>query len=334
MSSLSLANLKKRNNLEILRAKINVGYKFELINSKKLSYNKDSVVISPEPTLLDALKNASKDPDNAAVALQAFMVRNSLQLPTEDGKIVPSSHLIKTRDFGSRHSADIYIQETREFNQLKKALNTITVFGLRPVDLFVTTSTGNLVWFDNVTKVVASTSPRGNPEKADFMLVNDKSQCVCKISHKSGNKARHFMQWSGIKHFADHPEIVDFGEKLKLSLTNKSIYPKTTVFASKLKDKELKKKAMFGFGEMEVDLVIQGKISFVQAQEFFDKNPTYEIVGSSFLLSNKDDIDQVPADYEPILLTKHAAGKASFGIAGCRAMIYPYSGKTIHHFFV
>lgn len=326
MAGLSLSQLKKRRNLEILRSKILIGVKFSLWDQKKEQHSHhgtDSVEIEPSQKLLDALKIASLDIDNAEVHLQDYMRGKGLYLPTTSGLEVPTGHIYKSKDFGSIHSEDTYSRENREFNNFRKSLRKQTVMGLLPIEIVLTSQDKNIFSLLGVADIVLPENPKGNPAKADFVFTGKDNKTVSKISHKYGSKPTHFRQWSGIKHFVNHPEVIEFGERIKREISGSMVYPDGQVFSMPIVDPVLKRQAMFGFGDMQVDFVIQGKMSL----EYLETE-NLSILRAPLILHNSD--TNIPSDYEPVLLSMKSNDRAAFGIKGCRAVIYPCAGRKIH----
>lgn len=300
-------------------------------------------------SIIEALEKASVDKN--IIHLSSWTNRGILSFPldselTEQSnggnrcshKSVISGHLQKTRDFGSISYGDTYHQEFTEFNSLKKNIKRLTCFGLYPISIMVNTLSNKPTWINEVADVRFSLSKKGNPSKCDFELLNKQGEIVCRISHKYGDSPSDFRQWSGTREVLSKPEIVYFGKELKSHLAFVSDFedgptnnfPSYT-FGKRIKDAELKRYALFGHNE--VDLILQGKISFQKcptSDTFSNKTSTLSVtLQASLALSSTDSIEDLPDNYQPTLMAFTGSDRAAFGIPGCRLAIYPYGGRKI-----
>lgn len=336
MVGLTLSELKKRNNFSILKEKIEKHGSLPVVKRKAKAIKKDFIEISANEEFLGALDNAGKDPDKAEQILEKFLRKKTLFLPTIDGSNIPSGWLQKTRDYGSIHSGELYIRESREFNKLRSELSNYTSCGTKSITLQIKTKDNRPLTFPGITSVQTCSKKH----KADFVFVDAAGKTVLKISHKYGTKSKDFRQWSGIKHFYDYGDVKRFGSYVQTEFKKSILYPKNFACAMRITNDELKRKAIFGFGQMEVDAVFQGHINFrpVTGTPAATTNPptiadVYEIYSDVLYLTNQDSLKHLPAEYEPILLTLNSVGKGAFGIKNCRAMVYPRHGKIIHRWF-
>ena len=120
---------------------------------------------------------------------------------------------MKTRDFGRRHTEDLYSRENSELNSLRREIGRLTVSGAYPISIMVRSCSNNVSWIHDVVDARISLDLRGNPGKSDFNLVNSKGEIICKISHKYGDNPRDFRQWSGTRDVLLNKEVVYFGVK-------------------------------------------------------------------------------------------------------------------------
>lgn len=327
MVGLSLTQLKKRNNFQVLRNKLASHGIFPIVDNKKRLYeNKDFIKAADNFELLSALANAENDIENADFYLSKFMKKKMLFLETIEGKQIPTSHILKTKDYGSIHSGELYLRESREFNRLRNEISKITNGFKTPVNIVITNKNNEKIIYENITSVQPS---KQKNEKADFELLSNEGKVVCRISHKYGNKSKDFRQWSGITHFGEEKEVKKFAGLVLKEMSNATIYPKNFSMAMKISDKGLMRKAIFGFGKMEVDVVLQGRIYFKFIENRNEKS-LFEMTSDVFQLSKFDDVSLLPEEYIPILFTMNSPGKCAFGIKNCRALIYPKHGKKIH----
>lgn len=170
--------------------------------------------------------------------------------------------------------------------------------------------------------IVGVRKTNGTP-KSDFELIDDAGYARCFVSHKKGNKASDFQQWSGMTHksIATHPEVISFIEEIK------SISPrlkKGDSFYRPIECNRLKTMAMFGHdvydtsnGPDNVNFIIQGDPVIVEV------DGRYTIQSYSI----HDHSSAPDASYEPVLAVTYRADRSNFGITNARFSIYPKGGR-------
>lgn len=330
MAGLTIYELKKRNNFQILLGKIRGGQEVELINEKKAEHGQNSLVIANDADLCARLQTMADAPESDPEAVLGTYIKNKcLLLETTTGLSITSGALQKTWEFGSKSSEMVYSKEARHQKNLQMLLKRTTVFGLKPITLHVKTTSKELFKFTNVFSVQIPEKINGEMGKSDFEFRDKEGTVLFRVSHKDGKRPRHFRQWSGLRDFREHFEVKQFGEDLKLFLTDKD--PLATVFPNKLSvgreitDENLRRLAIFG--NDEVDFLIQGECDFTRIGDF------EFIMTAPLILSKKEDLSVLPDGYKPILLAKKGDLKrGAFGIKGCRGMIYTKSGRLVHNF--
>jgi len=331
MASLTIHELRKRNNLDVLLKKIQTSQHFELTKEKQTELGKENVVVKPNPDLIERLTKASLNPDVSIYEILGCHVHNKcLLLETETGTIT-SGALQKTWEFGSKTPEMVYSKETKEQKNIQAALRKTTVFGLKPVTLLVKTTTNNLYRYKDVFSLRMPTATKGELGKADFEFLDKDGNVLFRVSHKDGRRPRHFRQWSGLRDFKDHPEVKQFGIDLKQFLTKDNpglpigVFPTRLSVGKEIKDEELKKLAIFG--NKEVDFLIQGECGFIKSNDF------EFIMSAPLILAAQESLDALPEGYQPVFLARRGDLKrGAFGIKGCRGMIYPRSGRKFHNF--
>lgn len=332
MASLTVSELKKRDNFLRLLNKIKNQEPLLLTNTKQVELEAESLLVKPEEALLVGLEKLAEDPNlNIADVLPEFISGTVLSLPLHSGKQLPTGAFQKTDEFGGKLSEVVFDRESKEHAHLQESLTEFTEGGKKPIRLIVKTTTEKVFIYENVVSVGIPEKKNGISGKSDFELIDSKGRVVAKISHKFGNKAKDFRQWSGIKDFEDHHEIQSFGESLKQYLSdnnlNNDIFPNTLCLGRKLKDEKLKKLAIYGFGDQRVDFLIQGHCAFRQVQN------VGVVLTAGFIMSRDEPLDILPESYDPIVLVRRGdLHRGSFGIKGCRGVIYPVNGRKIHAF--
>jgi len=195
--------------------------------------------------------------------------------------------------------------------------------------------------------IVGVNKVSGTP-KADLALVachNDKLVNVGFISHKMGNQAKDFGQWSGVttgsagSEIGNHPEVIEFVESVRSFTSANSNWAQVSGFAARrdIVDEKLKMYSLYGpnygkqFGEQNVHVLFQG-------------TPKLKKQGSLYVMS-ADHIhnngDKMMGDYVPSLMAikkgawekiidPNAKGvRSDFGIRGMRISIYPQGGRKV-----
>lgn len=317
MAGLTLCELKKRNNHELFLDKIKTGQKFELTNKKKAELKLERVSI--DKALLPNLEVL--DSTNPIIKNKKLLLR------TPEGMPISSGALKKTKEFGGMTPEMIYQKEIKQQKSIEVLLKKITVFGLKPITLRLKTSLGNIYKFEQVFSIKASEVIGGQHKKTDFEFINKDGTTVFSISHKYGNKAKHFRQWSGLRDFHGHTEVAAFGKDLKDYMTQNAheIFPPMFSVGREIKDPNLKKLAIFG--NNEVDFMVQGECIFTKLGDFEFQ------LEASLVLARNESLETLPETHKPILLARRGDLKrGAFGIKGCRGMIYPQAGRKIHHY--
>jgi len=333
MASLTLFELKKRNNIEIFLNKIYTGQPFQLTPEKQTELDRENVILKKTQELIDSLnkitKSSSFSEDKNILTKKACI--SFLLLETVDGLQIPSGALQKTWEFGSKTSSMVYAKETKHRKQLASSLRLATVFGLKPVSISIKTVSGKTFSYEGVTSVVSPESIAGRLPKADFHFLGKDNAVLFKVSHKDGRKPKDFRQWSGIKDFCDHAEIKRFGQDLKSFLETQQtcvdtkIFPPTFSVAREIVDPNLKKLAIFGNESDSADFLFQGECFFTKVGDFHFE------VSSNIILHKEDDLGLLPEGYQPVVLARRGDLKrGAFGIKACRSFIYPKAGRKIH----
>lgn len=327
MAQLTVTELRKRDNFQKLLTKIRNGDPFPLTQKKQSELKIDSVVITPEPYLLYGLTKLSENPElDPGTIIPELTNRNVLLLPIANGNVIPSGALQKTLEFGSKPTEMVYEKEGREHRHLKESLRKLTIYGVRPIRLIIKTSTNRTYTYENVHAVQTAQKINGLPPKADFEFTDKHGNVLVRVSHKHGAKASHFRQWSGIKEFRDHPEVQKFGEDLRAYMAEHyhdvAVFPNALCLARRIQDEKLKKQAIYG---SNVDFLIQGRCEFKQTNTF-----EYQLT-ANLILSREESVDILPDDYDPVILVRRGdLQRGSYGIKGCRGVIYPANGRKIH----
>lgn len=329
MAFLTIYELRKRDNYAIFLNKIKTGQPFELIKNKKETLKRDFIVLTPEQDLLERLQRLQNTPgDNPEAVLERHMKNKCLLLKTTEGVKITSGYLQKTWEFGSRASEVVYDKETRHQKHIQGFLKKATIFGLKSISLSIETTNKKTITFNNIFSVRPPVIVNGERRKTDFEFLDKSGNVVFRVSHKDGKDPTDFRQWSGLKEFSQHPEVIQFGADLKEYLNLK--HPTETIFPIKLsvgreiKDENLKRQSIFG-GTNEVDFLIQGHCSF-KWNGFFNYT-----LRAPLILSKQEDLSLLPSGYHPILLAKKGDIKrTAFGIKCCRSMIYSRNGRKVH----
>lgn len=327
MVALTLTELNKRDNLKIFLSKIQNQEPFELIEEKKKVFNCDMVIIdNSDIFLLESLQNYIEKENIKALGM--FYKNKQLLLKTKSNIELTSGCLLKTIEFGSVGFQKTYQKETKFFSDLSDKLKTITNDSKEPANLVFLNHLGKeILSINNILSVEKTIKIKGNYVKSDFEFKDNNNKSILWISHKDGNKANSFRQWSGIKEFETHPELVLFGKQIKKHYRNNI---KKTNIGKKIKDKELKLNSLFGsskhYGPNKVNLIVQGNLEFKKIL-----NNTYSVT-ANYIFSPEQNMEDIPKEYEPILFASKLnlePKRCSFGIQGCRGLIYPTKGKKI-----
>ena len=237
------------------------------------------------------------------------------------GNRVLLSELQKTPEFGGKGGGWSVKAETTALESVKDQLND-----LKGWDDSVELTVGNSVY--QVSDVV---STPGTP-KSDFHFVDPYGEEVAWVSHKDGNKPRSFGQWGGMSDremapvYEQYPEVQDeifsFVEDVKDFIASDQM-PRATTVARPIKNEHLKMVAIFGneYGgpenQQNVSAVIQGCVKIEGGR----------LVGTGGTHANGD---EVPEEYEPMLMAMYKGDRDQFGIRGARFSIYPRGGRLVH----
>jgi len=341
MVGLTFSTLKKRDNFLKFKNRILGGKTFEIIKTKKTFYGNDTVIIEQEQDLIEAFEKVYNDYDFSH--FKKWSIGGQIILPIRrdsyiSNRFISSGHLQKTKEFGSKHTEDLYSREQLELNSLRRELKKLTVLGAYPVSIMIKSLSNKVSWIHDVVDARISLGARGNPPKSDFELLNKKNEVLCRISHKFGTAPNHFRQWSGTREILTNSEITYFGEQLKAELSMLSLFEDNTsrfpsyTFGRLIEDESLKRYALFG-NKNEVDLIVQGKISFVPcatSDTFSNNSSTTSVTLQASLVVHKNDsIEDLPDGYQPAIMAFTGCDRAAFGIPGCRLAIYPQAGRKI-----
>lgn len=331
MAGLTFHELAKRDNLKIFTKKVLENQPFEVAYNKRHLLKRAFVYLNPTTPEFICLRQYTENPSEENLfALQGLLGKNFyLRLLTKDNTEIFSGFLLKTPEFGGLSCATVYKKERWHHGHLQKTLNQATVFGLRPITLHIQTSAGKIHTFLNVKGIRLLE----NKTKADFEFLDKDENVLFRVSHKDGNDAKHFLQWSGVKSFENHPEVLSFGEDIKKYLRtykgwhDKDTFPKRLSVGREIKDTELKKAAIFG-NEGEVDFLIQGSCNFASVGNF-----EFRLSSNNPIVHRSESLEFLPEKYSPVFLAKRSDHKRwSFGIPFCRGMIYPKGGRLFHVF--
>lgn len=305
MASLSVPELKKRNNFSLFLGRIRSNKEFTLVE------NKGKVKLSKK--LVSEIKTIND--------LSKFKEGQSIILPTEKGSSVKLTEIYKDSVFSGRTQATT-AKEDAEVISLNEQLDKIK--DKLGVD-FITLKVGKEKY-----QVSLCESTPGTP-KCDFHFKGP-SGYGGHISHKAGNGPRGFQQWSGTSQRVEpsifsHPETQDFINSLKSKYPNGM--PSGTTVGRKIKDDKLKNLAVYGNGyggrkgENNVDTTMQGNLNIV-------KNGNLYVLKAS----NHENINgqKVTGSYEPIFLAVYKGDRSDHGIKGARITINPLGGRTVKEF--
>jgi hypothetical protein len=309
MASLSVPELRKRNNFIVFTSRIRNGKEFKLENG-----NGTGVKLSK--SILKQLTNISN--------FDKFKQGQSIILLTESGQSIKLTDLYKDSEFSGRTQATT-AKEDAEIIRLNEKLKKI--MDKSGTD-FIPLKVGKTIYQAGICE-----STPGTP-KCDFHFMGQ-NVYVGHISHKSGSGPRGFQQWAGTSQRVEptiyaHPETQDFINTLREIFPNG--IPQATTVGRKIKDDNLKKMAVYGkdyggplskMGENNVDVTMQGTLTIQ------NKGTYYEISCSGHKLNNGD---RITGDYEPIFLAVYKGDRSDHGIKGARITINPMGGRKVGKF--
>jgi hypothetical protein len=305
MASLSMKELSKRNNFSIFTKRISIGQGFYLVGMDELILLDTSILEN-----IDDLEG-----------LRYYEEKNSILLPTRGGHKIKLTNLYKDSEFSNR-TQNTTIKQDLEVYSLSHKLEEIKKQTNKPyVDVRVS---------ETIYRVVSVlSSPFGY--KSDFHFIDIDGNHVMHVSHKYGNSARDFQQWSGTsKRFQqrifDHPETASFISALQ---NLGSELPKASTVARRISDDVLKQLSIYGtdfgseFGLNNVEAVLQGNLSLKNIGD------CYMLIASHHCLRNP----VVPSlNYEPVFLAVHKKDRSDHGIKNARITINPIGGRRIKQF--
>ena len=305
MASLSMKELSKRNNFNIFTKRISIGQGFYVVGIDEL--------ILLDTSILDQIDDLE--------GLRHYEEKNSILLPTRGGHKIKLTSLYKDSEFSNR-TQNTTIKQDLEVYSLSHKLEEIKKQTNKPyVDVRVS---------ETIYRVVSViSSPFGY--KSDFHFIDTNGNAVMHVSHKYGNSARDFQQWSGTsKRFQErifeHPETVEFIATLQ---NLGSELPRASTVARRISDDLLKQLAIYGtdfgseFGLNNVEAVLQGNLSLKNIGD------CYMLIASHHGLRNP----VVPSqNYEPVFLAVHKKDRSDHGIKNARITINPIGGRRIKQF--
>jgi len=305
MASLSMKELSKRNNFSIFTKRISIGQGFYLVGMDEL--------ILLDTSILDQIDDLE--------GLRYYEEKNSILLPTMGGNKIKLTSLYKDSEFSNR-TQNTTIKQDLEVYSLSHKLEEIKKQTNKP---YVDVRVSETIY--RVASVISS--PFGY--KSDFHFVDTNGNAVMHVSHKYGNSARDFQQWSGTsKRFQErifnHPETIKFISTLQ---SIGSELPRASTVARRISDDLLKQLAIYGtdfgseFGLNNVEAVLQGNLSLKNIGD------CYMLIASHHGLRNP----VVPSqNYEPVFLAVHKKDRSDHGIKNSRITINPIGGRRIKQF--
>ena len=308
--ALTFFDLAKRGGFrfQILADKIKNGSAFELVGSESTPLQ----FINPDHADIFA------SGDSTEIKKLSPTKSNQFKFFKDDaGKEYSIEDLQKNKEFGGRGKGSGTVVEDYNLKLLKDQISKLKEEnGDKSINVVV----GGKTYSD----IVTAESQFGTP-KSDFNLIDSKGNPVVFISHKKaggkGASANDFIRWSGYTMYKDHPEVKTFNEALAKWVDKNNPgegLPNKSRFISRIKDKELIQKLIYGpkfdegFSKDNVSIILQGKI---------DLNPkgnnTYE------LTSQHDEIPpSIPeGEYYPYLTSAYRADREMFGIKNNEAIV-------------
>ena len=307
MATLSIAELKKRNNFTIFRNRILTNGKFTISegNGQKIQ------ITQKFGYEFNTLQDLERFRDN----------RGTISLPTgvTGSGVVRLSQLYKdsafvTRTQNTNAKEDLQIRSVRQ--QLEKIKEKIG-------SDFIKLKVGN-----NTYEVTEVESTPGTP-KSDMNFIGKNGVKLGFCSLKSGVTARSIQQWGGTSVrfepiIAADPEVQAFVKTAKEMFPTE--IPQGTTVARKISNQKLRMQAIYGsgyggsFGINNVDVVLQGTVRINSI------SPTeYKITGSAMTHNNGSTL---PSEYEPVLMAIYKGERNNYGIKNARLVISAIGGRT------
>ena len=310
MATLSIAELRKRNNFTIFRDRIKTNGKFTISegNGQKIQITQKFAYE------FDTLQDLERFKDN----------RGTILLPTgvTGSGVVRLSQLYKdsafvTRTQNTTAKEDIQIRSVREqLEVIKEKIGSD----------FVKLRVGN-----NTYEVTEVEKTPGFPEpKSDMNFIGRNGVRFGFCSLKSGVTARSIQQWGGTSVrfepiIAADPEVQAFVKTAKEMFPTE--IPQGTTVARKISNQKLKMQGIYGsgyggsFGINNVDVVMQGtaRINSISPTE-------YKITGSAMTHNNGSTL---PPEYEPVLMAIYKGERNNYGIKNARLVISAIGGRRI-----
>ena len=307
MATLSLAELRKRNNFTIFRDRIKTNGKFTISegNGQKIQITQKFAY------QFNTLQDLEKFRDS----------RGTILLPTgvSGSGSVRLSQLYKdsafvTRTQNTTAKEDIQIKSVRD--QLEKIKEKIG-------SDFIKLKVGN-----NTYQVTEVESTPGTP-KSDMNFIGRNGVRLGFCSLKSGATAASIQQWGGTS-ISREPIIAADPEVQAFVKTAKEMFPteipQGTTVARKISNQKLRMQAIYGsgyggsFGINNVDVVLQGTVRINSI------SPTeYKITGSAMTHNNGSTL---PSEYEPVLMAIYKGERNNYGIKNARLVISAIGGRT------
>ena len=307
MATLSIAELRKRNNFTIFRDRIKTNGKFTISegNGQKIQITQK---FAYEFTTLQDLERCR---DN----------RGTILLPTgvTGSGVIRLSQLYKdsafvTRTQNTNAKEDIQIKSVRE--QLEKIKEKIG-------SDFIRLKVGN-----NTYEVTDVESTPGTP-KSDMNFIGRNGVRLGFCSLKDGATAGAIQQWGGASVsreplIAAHPEVTAFVKTAREMFPTE--IPQGTTVAREIIDPKLRMQGIYGsgyggsLGVNNVDVLLQGTVK-INSINFTE----YKITGSAMTHSNGSTL---PPEYQPILMAIYKGERNNYGIKNARLVISAIGGRT------
>ena len=292
----SLTFIAREWRMSLMADRIMHGFMFEKVNGEEIK-------IEPDATLLAALSTENID---------EFIKVKHLLRDTNGNKLC-LGHLGKAVVFGGKGIGvagdDIERFEVSRLNTQIRSFN-------KPINIIL----HNKI-YENIIGAKQTKSKR--KAKSDIELFTA-TQTLIWISHKAGNKPKHFQQWAGVATFKEHPETISFVRDVEQWLARNDTDLTKKTLTRNINDNVLKQLAMYGndfskeYGINNVTAIMQGNISLIE------NDSVYEIKSSAQLYAN----GELPLDdYEPCFVVRLDSRRNDMGLKNSRFLIYPTGGR-------